>query len=106
MSLSASSNPRFFVVVLTHTRPLDEVDRHLPAHFAFLDQAYAQGVFLLSGKRVPRSGAVILAQASSIEDIEKYLEQEPFLYHEVSRHQVYEFVPGRSAPDLSVLQPR
>lgn len=106
MTLATSANPRFFVVILSHVRPFEEVDRHLQAHFAFLDQAYAQGVFLLSGKRVPRSGAVILAQAGSLEDIEGYLAQEPFIRHRVSHHQVYEFVPGRSAPDLSMLLPR
>ena len=50
------------LIVLTYVKPLEEVDALLPAHVAWLDQGYAQGLFLVSGRRVPRTGGVIVTR--------------------------------------------
>lgn len=67
-----------FVVVLSYRAPLADIDAALPAHRAFLDAAYAEGVFLLSGPRVPRSGGVIVARAPSEEALRARLATDPF----------------------------
>ena len=53
-----------YVVVLTYIKPLEEVDRAIPAHIEWLKKGYADGLFLASGRRIPRTGGVILASAS------------------------------------------
>ncbi len=95
-----------FVVVSTHLRPLAAVDVHLQDHFAFLDRAYAAGVYLASGRREPRNGAVILADAKDRETLEAWLRQDPFIAAGVARYELFEFVPGRAAPDLASLVER
>ncbi|STV74692.1 YciL domain-containing protein [Klebsiella michiganensis] len=50
------------VVVLTYVKPLDQVDAKLAAHVEWLKQGYADGIFLASGRKIPRSGGVILAK--------------------------------------------
>jgi uncharacterized protein YciI len=42
-----------FIVSLTYKRPLEEVDRQLDAHVAYLKQEYANGNFIASGRKVP-----------------------------------------------------
>ena len=59
-----------FVVVLTYIRPLEEVDAAGPAHVAWLRRGYDRGVFLVSGRRVPRTGGVIIAKAASLPEVE------------------------------------
>jgi len=45
-----------FMVALTSLVDLSEVDAVLPEHVAWLDQQYADGVFVASGRQVPRVG--------------------------------------------------
>lgn len=46
-----------FVMELTYTAPVEAVEDEMDAHVAWLDGYYAAGVFLASGRKVPREGA-------------------------------------------------
>lgn len=92
-----------FVVLLTYTASLDQVDAHLPAHREFLSSNYAAGVFVLSGRKEPRDGGVILAQTESRQALEAVLEQDPFRIHGVASCQIVEFTPTMAAPSLNTL---
>lgn len=92
-----------FVVLLTYIASLDQVDDHLPAHRRFLSSNYASGVFLLSGRKEPRDGGVILAQAESRQALEAVLAQDPFRTHGVADYQIVEFIPTMAAPFLNTL---
>jgi hypothetical protein len=48
----------YFVVTLTYQVDLSEVDAALPEHVAWLDQQYADGVFVASGPQVPTPEAL------------------------------------------------
>lgn len=89
-----------FVVLLTYTVPLARVDEHVPAHREFLARQYAAGVFLLSGRKEPREGGVILATAASREALEAVLAQDPFHVHGLADYQVVQFLPSMAAPML------
>jgi len=54
-----------FVIELTYKADLKEIDAHMKAHVAFLDKYYAAGNFLVSGRKVPREGGIILAVGKS-----------------------------------------
>src|SRR5665811_2461756 len=67
-----------FMVTLTYLVDLSEVDAALPEHVAWLDQQYADGVFVASGRQVPRVGGMILVAGTSREDLERRLALDPF----------------------------
>jgi uncharacterized protein YciI len=92
-----------FVVLLTYTQPLPAIDTLVPAHREFLQRMYQAGVFLLSGRKQPRDGGVILANAASAGELESLLVQDPFHVHGVARYQVIEFLPTMAAPALQSL---
>ena len=73
--------PPIYVAILTYIRPLEEIDAHVEAHIAWLRQHYAAGTFLLSGRRVPRTGGVILTRGESLEAVEALLKTDPFHIH-------------------------
>ena len=73
--------PPIYVATLTYIRPLEEIDTHVEAHIAWLRQHYAAGTFLLSGRRVPRTGGVILTRGESLEAVEALLKTDPFQVH-------------------------
>ena len=67
-----------YIVVLTYVKSLKEVDEQIPAHIEWLKKGYSEGIFLASGRRVPRNGGVIIAQCNDIHVLEQRLSQDPF----------------------------
>jgi uncharacterized protein YciI len=92
-----------FVVLLTYTQTLEVVDALVPAHSEFLQRMYHAGTFLLSGRKEPRDGGVILASAASVQELESVLAQDPFHLNGVASYQVIEFLPTMAAPALQSL---
>jgi len=92
-----------FVVLLTYTKPLETVDALIPAHREFLQHMHQSGMFLLSGRKEPRDGGVILANAESAEALQMALGRDPFHIHGVASYQVIQFIPTMAAPALQSL---
>jgi uncharacterized protein YciI len=90
-----------FVIDLTYVKPLEEVEKRLAAHIDVLERGYADGVFLLSGRKNPRTGGVILAKADTREQLDALLSTDPF--HEVAKFEITEFNATKSASQLAHL---
>jgi uncharacterized protein YciI len=89
-----------FILHLTYVKPLSEVDRLIPPHVEYLEKNYAAGKFLFSGRRVPRTGGVIIARAGARAEVEELIKEDPFLVEGVAEYEIVEFVPSMTAPDL------
>jgi uncharacterized protein YciI len=89
-----------FIVNLHYIVPLQEVDAHIPAHRAWLDEQYAKGIFLLSGPKSPRDGGIIVARAASRDALAQVLATDPFAVHGVARADIIEFTPSLRAAEL------
>ena len=92
-----------YVVVLTYIKPLSEIDAHLAAHIDWLNQGYEQGVFLSSGRRIPRNGGVILARSASREALQARLQRDPFQQHGLARCDIIPFEASRCAATIQGL---
>ncbi|MEV0402475.1 YciI family protein [Actinoallomurus sp. NPDC050550] len=85
---------------------LDRLDRVLPGHYAYVDRHVAAGTFLLTGRRVPRVGGVILARAASRTEVEQIIAEDPFLGTGAVAYEVIEIEPTRWAlPGLAPSAP-
>jgi len=84
-----------FVVSLTYKAELSEVDNYISEHIAYLEQYYDKGNFIASGRKVPRTGGVILAHAESREKLIAILQEDPFYKADVASYEVTEFVPSK-----------
>jgi len=93
-----------FVISITYTKSASEVDALLTAHKQFLDEQYADGVFLMSGRKVPRTGGVIIADAADRNEVEAIVETDPFYIGGVAQYEIIEFVPSMTAEVLSVFR--
>ncbi|MFD4546668.1 YciI family protein [Streptomyces sp. NPDC058466] len=89
-----------FVLDLTYIAPLDAVDAALDAHVAWLEEQYAAGVFLASGRKNPRDGGVILAVAQDRARIEEIVAGDPFVTAGVCAYRVTEFIATKTAAGL------
>jgi len=92
-----------FVVSVGYVSSLDEVDLLLEDHVNFLKKQYEKGIFIVSGRKVPRTGGVILAKAKSKKELEGILHQDPFYIKGIADYQITEFVASMTLPELSDL---
>ncbi len=92
-----------FVVMLNYLRPLHEVDAHLEAHKAYLEEQYASGTFLMSGPKEPRTGGVILARAATLDELRRTLARDPFQIHGIAAFEIVQFSAKAAAPSLEHL---
>jgi uncharacterized protein YciI len=89
-----------FVIELTYKTELSEIDAHMRAHMAFLNKHYAAGTFVLSGRKIPREGGIILAVGESREQIEALVKEDPFHRHGLADFRVIEFRASQRADDV------
>jgi len=89
-----------FIISLNYIVPLEELDRHMDAHVQYLKKYYAADVFIMSGRKVPRTGGVIIAQADSKEILEKIIAEDPFHKHKLAEFEITEFLASQSHPGL------
>jgi uncharacterized protein YciI len=89
-----------FVIELTYTAPLADIDARMRAHMAFLKKYYAAGIFLVSGRQVPRTGGIIIALGDSREQIEAIMAEDPFCQHGLAEVRVIEFRASQRADDM------
>ena len=93
-----------FIIALTYLKPAEEIDTLLAAHSEYLREQIANGMFLMSGRMVPRTGGIILATADSRADIEAVIELDPFNEAGVASYTITEFVPTKTADFLSAFK--
>ena len=78
------------IIDVIYTKPLEEIDKYLVAHRAFLQRYYDLGILIASGPKNPRVGGIIIALGSQ-EAIEKILQEDPFYQHELASYKITEF---------------
>ena len=93
-----------FIVSLTYKAELSEVDKHIEGHIQFLEKYYATGNFIASGRKVPRTGGVILVQANDRDEVEVIIKEDPFFIADVADYDVTEFIPTMAADQFSELK--
>ena len=89
-----------FVIELTYKADLSEIDAHMRSHMAFLNKHYDAGTFLVSGRKIPRDGGIILAVGESREAIEALIREDPFHRHGLAEFRVIEFRASQCAKDM------
>jgi uncharacterized protein YciI len=93
-----------FIVTLTYLKPVEDIDALMPGHVEWLKKGYADGLFIASGRRVPRTGGVILARSGDEQALRATLACDPFVIHGAARCDIVEFAPSMTAPGAEVLK--
>ena len=92
-----------FIIDLNYIVPLEVLDAHMADHVKFLRKYYKKNVFLASGRKVPRTGGIILAMAKSKEEIAQIISEDPFHIHKLADFGVTEFLTSQHHPGLKEL---
>jgi uncharacterized protein YciI len=89
-----------FIIELIYKAPLERIDAQMKPHMAFLNRHYASGHFLVSGRKIPRDGGIILAVGKSREEIEAIAAEDPFCQKGLADFRVIEFRVSQRAEDI------
>ena len=89
-----------FVIELTYKAALTEIDKHMKAHVAFLNKHYAAGRFVVSGRKIPREGGIIVAVGGTKPEVEAVMREDPFVARGLADLRVVEFRASQRAADL------
>lgn len=92
--MNKTEDSNLFVVILKYIVPLDIIDKHRGEHLKFLEIYYQKGIFVTSGRQVPRSGGVIIAKGCERFELENFLKDDPYFVHHLAEYEIYEFTPS------------
>jgi len=82
---------KMFVLISRYQRPLDEVNRSLAQHGAWVQRQYESGRFLVSGRCDPPTGGVIVARAASEQELRAVLTTDPFQQGGLAEYEFFAF---------------
>ena len=80
-----------FIINLTYIEPLEVVEKYLQEHINFLNHYYAEGWFVASGRKNPRTGGIILMQGKNKEVVQEIIRQDPFYTNKLAQYDIIEF---------------
>ena len=92
-----------YIIDLTYIVPLEQLDAHMTDHVKYLHKYYKQNKFIASGRKVPRTGGIILALADSKEEVYQIISEDPFFTHKLAEFKVTEFQTSQMHPLMKPL---
>jgi uncharacterized protein YciI len=93
-----------FVVSLSYKKDFSEVDKYIAAHMEYINKYYQQEKFVVSGRKEPRTGGIILVKNIDREEVDKIIKEDPFYIADVADYDVIEFLPSTVAKGFESLQ--
>ena len=85
-----------FIIELTYKVPLEKIDAYMKAHVAYLDKYYEEGIFVTWGRKVPRTGGIIIATIENKKEAENIVKQYPFYKNKLADFRLIEFIDRKA----------
>lgn len=82
-----------FIIDITYTKPLAEVEKVTVEHRVYLDKFYASKHLIFSGRKNPPTGGVIVGMFSDIKEAENFVAGDPFKIQNIAEYKITEFNP-------------
>lgn len=80
-----------FALVSRYTLPAGQVSALTAAHSEWIARHYASGRILVSGRRDPAAGGVIIAYGNSLAEIEEWITGDPFVVNGAAEYEITAF---------------
>lgn len=82
---------QMFVLISRFQKPFEEVNHSFAAHSAWVQRNYESGRFLVSGRREPLVGGIIVARASSEQELREVLSTDPYQQRGLAEYEIFAF---------------
>ncbi len=92
-----------FIVLLKFSKNEDQAGQFLEGHMKWIKRGFQDGVFLLAGSLEPELGGAILAHNASMADLQKRVNQDPYVSERVVSAEILEITSARVDERLGFL---
>lgn len=92
-----------FVVLLKFTNNRDRAIQFMDGHKEWIQRGFDEGTFLLTGSLQPNLGGAILAHGTSLSDLQRRLNEDPFVKEGIVIAEVLEIAPSRATEQFNFL---
>jgi len=92
-----------FIVLLKFSDNKASASQFMEGHNAWLKRGFDNGVFLLAGSLQPKQGGGILAQNTSLAQLQRIVDDDPFVVANVVTAEILEFTPSKAEDRLAFL---
>ncbi len=89
-----------FIIELVYKADLSAIDAAMRPHMAYLKKHYAAGTFVVSGRKIPRDGGIIVAAGKTRAEIEAIANDDPFVKQGLADARIIEFRASQHADDI------
>lgn len=84
---------KYYLAEIQYLVPTDQLDPFVSLHRAFLQSGYDQEVLLISGPKVPRTGAYLVVRSEDLESLQAFFANDPYLTNRLVKYNFQEFNP-------------
>ena len=92
-----------FIVLLRFSTGKDRASSLMGGHQAWIDKGFRDGVFLLVGSLKPGAGGTVLAHGVSRADLDRRVQEDPFVEHGVVTAEVLDVAASKADERLRFL---
>ena len=89
-----------FVIELIYKVDVAQIDAAMKPHMAYLKQHYDAGTFVLSGRKVPRDGGIIIAVGDDRDAIEAIIQADPFVANGLADYRITQVRASQRGADM------
>ncbi|HJD57081.1 MAG TPA: YciI family protein [Rickettsia endosymbiont of Sericostoma sp. HW-2014] len=84
-----------FIINITYKTNLAVVEKFIASHIKFLDNYYSKGCFIVSGRKNPRTGGIILANIKDKKQVDSIIKEYPFYINNIANYEIIDFTPTK-----------
>ncbi|MBI3517272.1 MAG: hypothetical protein HY060_24830 [Proteobacteria bacterium] len=92
-----------FIVLLKFSDNQARASQLMDGHKAWIQRGFDDGVFLLVGTLKPQRGGTIVAHATSLSDLQRRVNADPFVAENVVSAEILEIAPAKTDARLAFL---
>ena len=93
-----------FVVMLRFSGDKSRAGQFLEGHKEWIRRGFEDGVFLVAGSLQPNLGGGIVAHNTSLSDLRRRVDDDPFVAEAIVSAEIVELTPSRTDKRLAFLQ--
>jgi uncharacterized protein YciI len=91
------------IISLTYVKSMDEANKYLEPHMAWVKEGFARGLFIASGRKVPRTGGIVFARGDRAE-IEAFVATDIFWIEGIASYEITEMNVTSTINGLDLLK--
>ena len=92
-----------FIVLLKFSGNKGQASQFMEGHNEWIKRGFSDGVFLLTGTLQPDSGGGIVAHNTSLSDLQRRVNSDPFVTADVVSAEILEITPSKTDERLKFL---